>query len=668
MQKPQLKLAIHARLPALGAALAVLACPLVANAAAVWTTNATVKVRPTDPPGAGTSVHLSAARNEFEPFQVVVQGAATGVQATASDLVGPGTIPASQISLYREALYNAINPSGPDGATGRWPDGLVPDVDGFVHEKRNAFPFDVPAGEERAIWVDVLVPADAPPGTYTGKVTVLGSGIANGSVDVPVSLTVHRFTLPSTPSLKTAFGMWWAGPCLALYGDASCGGDDAKLEQVRTLFVEAALDDRISIEGAVYHGPSNSDWSHFDSVYGPLLDGTAPTRLAGAKLTEVRYQASRDPATASNWAQHFRQKGWFSQLFDYTCDEPPLTCAWSDIPARAAVMHGADPGFRTLVTTTLGEANANGVAADVSVMVPVVNMLEPKGAASTRPAYDSYIQSGNEVWQYQSCMSHGCGGAFGAAAGSVGTTDPAWGGWPTYAVDSTAIRNRAEEWLSFKDGVTGELYYETMMHSDSAWTDQFDFGGNGDGTLFYAGRPADIGGTTPIPVDSIRLKLIREGIEDYEYLKMLSDLGEGDWARQQAAALFPSAGDTGSTSPEELYAVREAVAQRIDAHLAPPDGSSGSTGSTSSSGSAATGSTGSGASTGSIVTGGSTGGPVLGTDTGSTGATGATGSTGTDPSKPANASGGCGAAGDGLGLSALLASLGALALRRRRHG
>ncbi len=46
-------------------------------------------------------------------------------------------------------------------------------------------------------------------------------------------------------------------------------------------------------------------------------------------------------------------------------------------------------------------------------------------------------------------------------------------------------------------------------------------GGNGDGTLFYPGMPARIGGKSDIPVESIRLKLIREGLEDYEYFLLL---------------------------------------------------------------------------------------------------------------------------------------------------
>jgi len=677
MFEPHLKCSNHARSPAILALAAVLAAPLAAQATTLWTASGTVKVRPTDPPSSTTSVHISAGRNEFEPFQVVIQGPATGVQATATALQGPGTLPASDVSLYREGLYAVTQPTGPDGATGAWPDALIPDVDPYFHEKRSAFPFDVPAGEARAIWVDVRVPPDAAPGEYAGAITVTGAGLPGGTVDVPVSLTVHRFTLPSTPSLKTAFGMWWGGPCKAVTGDPSCGGDAAQAEQLRALFIRAGLDHRISIEGAFAPGAADPGWTHFDAVYGPFLDGTAPTQLAGAKLTEVRFQDTRDVATAQRWAQHFRAKGWFGALFDYTCDEPPATCAWSDIPARAAIMRAADPQFRTLVTTSIEQADAQGVTSDISVMVPVVNALDPKDADSARASYDGYLQAGNTLWWYQSCMSHGCG---------PGATDPYWAGWPSYAIDASAVRNRAQEWLSYENDVTGELYYETTLHSDTAWTNQFDFGGNGDGTLFYAGRPQDIGGSTPIPVDSIRLDLIREGIEDYEYLKMLTDLGEGAWAHAQVAALFPAAGDSASVSADELYALREVLAQHLDAHFPAPEdptdsstgsigstGSTGSTGSIGSIGSIGASSTGSTGSTASSSSGGSMGSSASSSSGGSTGSTGGGSTTDSTPGSGRSSTGssplgrrrsGCQSAGGGA-LGGLLAALAALRRRRR---
>lgn len=76
---------------------------------------------------------------------------------------------------------------------------------------------------------------------------------------------------------------------------------------------------------------------------------------------------------------------------------------------------------------------------------------------------------------------------------------------------------------------------------DNAWTNQFIAGGNGDGTLFYPGSPLKIGGndvlfvkcllliwivndhvgTTHIPIESIRMKQIRDGLEDMEMFRSL---------------------------------------------------------------------------------------------------------------------------------------------------
>lgn len=44
--------------------------------------------------------------------------------------------------------------------------------------------------------------------------------------------------------------------------------------------------------------------------------------------------------------------------------------------------------------------------------------------------------------------------------------------------------------------------------------------------MFYPGRPDRIGGATHIPVESLRLKLIREGHKDYEYLLLLTAASE----------------------------------------------------------------------------------------------------------------------------------------------
>jgi len=566
------------RRAALALAAALVIVPTAVRAGTVWTAIASEKIRPETAARVDRSATIAAAKNEFEAFQVVVTGPATGVSATASQLAGPGTIAAPK--LFREELIALTQPSAADGATGRFPDPLVPDVDDVVGERRNAFPFDVPAGESRAIWIEVHVPADAKAGNYQGTVTVRSS---DGETAVPVQLTVWDFALPSTASLKSAFAMTYGGISIA-HGNVT----GEALTELRQKYAQLALDHRISISD-IWDDGQRGDWSHFDNAYGPFMDGNAPTQLAGAKLTSLQAGANLGSAGEhSDWASHFKAKGWFDRLFQYTCDEPPITCQWSDIAARSQNAKQADPAFRTLVTTDVEQATANDALSAIDIMVPLVNFMDDRSTANygwtaggeKRPEYDSFLSRGapKELWIYESCMSHGCGGT--VDIGNPSADQLYFTGWPSYMVDASATRNRALEWFSFRWGATGELYYETMQaeYARDPWTQGvYDFSGNGDGTLFYPGTVGRIGGQTDIPVASLRMKMIREGMEDFEYLKALSDVGGAAEAKQIAEQLFPHAWQA-DAKPADLMAAREKIALAILAHTNKPIPSSALTG------------------------------------------------------------------------------------------
>src|SRR5205814_9795796 len=127
-------------------------------------------------------------------------------------------------------------------------------------------------------------------------------------------------------------------------------------------------------------------------------------------------------------------------------------------------------------------------------------------------------------------------------AGTPATSgdDPYYDGWPGYVVDEPASQARAMGWMAFLYGASGELYFDVGHCLATAWSSQqFAYDGNGDGTLFYPGT-TELGGQDPFPVESLRLKRIRDGHEDYEYLKALADCGAGGQARSVAHQLFPT--------------------------------------------------------------------------------------------------------------------------------
>src|SRR5258707_14502244 len=120
------------------------------------------------------------------------------------------------------------------------------------------------------------------------------------------------------------------------------------------------------------------------------------------------------------------------------------------------------------------------------------------------------------------------------------------------------------EWLSFSYDMSGELYYEVTMSyfSGDPWVNQTAFGGTGDGTLFYPGTTAKIGGSTEIPIESLRLKGIRDGMEDYELLNLAKQLGLGDQAKAIAQAVYPKTYQA-TTSPAAIDSARADLAGLI---------------------------------------------------------------------------------------------------------
>jgi hypothetical protein len=169
----------------------------------------------------------------------------------------------------------------------------------------------------------------------------------------------------------------------------------------------------------------------------------------------------------------------------------------------------------------------------------------------------------------------------------------------------------ATGWLAFEYGVTGELYYAVDQSLSTAWTNQYAFTNNGDGNLFYPGNPQVIGGTDPIPVESMRLKLIRDGYQDYEYLHFLATHGQASQARTIAQGLFPVMYDT-ARSDAQVQAVRLKLEQAVEKIVgAPPTSGSGGGGqSTGGGGGASSGGT--GGSTSTAVVGPSSGEPGTG--------------------------------------------------------
>jgi len=523
-------------MPARAAALLLgLAWALSAGAAvpAAWGTASSMeKLRPGDPVPPGRAIALDAARGGCASAQIAVRPGARdplALDASAGPLQGPRAIP---LALYRVDQIRLALPSGLDGEAGEWPDPLVPARDPFFGEPRRAFPARVEPGRLQAIWVEACAPREAPPGRYAG--TVLLRDGARELARVPVALTVWPVELPATPSVPVTFGLGTRLGTRAL-------GAEGDPELSRAL-AAAALRHRVTPHGLSFDPPSGHctarecrlDWSAYDAEVGPILDGTLVPGVKGgfaeARIPAAAWAGPDEDAIAllRAWREHFEQRGWTDRLWLYTLDEPKPDQV-SELARRARLARAA--GVRVFATTRPSPA----LAGVIEAFAP--NVVAFEGADAARAFRGA---GGGAPFWYASCMSHGCA-ELPDGARAREELRQASTRWPGYEIDRPSATARAMAWLGWRTRVRGELYWD-MIHRwrGDPWTDPRAFAGNGDGTLLYPGTTARVGGTRPIPVESIRLKLVRDGLEDLELLRLAEARGLGREAGRICEHVAPS--------------------------------------------------------------------------------------------------------------------------------
>ena len=563
----------------------------------------TTKATPSNPGPFRTSISIWSAKDEFEVFHVVLFSGNRGVSITLPTLTQVGgtvRIPAGEVRIYEEQPISFSRPSDIEGSAGAWPDALVPygpqtevglrNVNGTwqevqTTETRRSFPVNVNGNTTRTFLVEIHVPAGTATGPYHGDLVVTAAG-GRGSAtqSFPVDLHVRSFTLPSTSSLRNNVRMSIDEICRA-HGDVigSFCPDQVAFRRWGRLYGRFLLDHRITayLSDALSTLPDGTpDYSGseaaYATAYGPLIDGTDPfSRLANARMTSIAYPYFRnnDPdatkqAKFQAWASFARSKGdWFDRTFFYTQDEPDwATNGWANAIAWANLAHAADPAYKVLLTAPFDSyASHAGTSSGVAnIIAPVIDTLDARSGTyygNQRPNYAGFLafDARNELWAYQSCDSHSC----------TSTGDPAVYGWPVLVVDATVVQARSEPWMHYIYGVTGLHYFDSVLHLAAAWNANgtTDFTGNGDGTLMYPGTPTAIsggssqaiGGTTHIPLASTRLKALRDGLEDYEYLRLCEAAGGAATAMSVARALFPMTSKPGAGPASETGSMYSAT-------------------------------------------------------------------------------------------------------------
>lgn len=438
---------------------------------------------------------FSAARDEWESAQLVLMPLGDAVRIESVTL-GPlrnresgAILPTDTARIWRVGYVQTRPPVYPVEYVGEWPDPLLP-----------LEPFDLVPGRLQPLWISLYVPPDALPGLYCGEITVIDDGGRQASW--PVQLNVWDLTLPRPSRLQTAFSILQRHDAALWYGY-----EGLPPQKFRRKFHMLMLEHRLN------------PMSLYTSEMWPPREDLEWCIEKGLNAFNLRTVNSDEPEVLDyvrEQAAWLGERGWLPLAFVYGFDEVQPQ-AYEDLKRAFAAVKTAVPGLRRVCTVTPNPQ----LEGSVDIWVPLTAAYDHRAAEARRAA-------GDEVWWYICCGP--------------------WHPYCNWFIDYPATDARVLFWQTFKYNVTGFLYYEVAMWrtnlitkpsadgtqippedeevrraiaAGKRWPDvpwnTFTFSRyNGDGLLVYPGK-----NETPLP--SLRLEVIRDGIEDYDLLCSLRD-------------------------------------------------------------------------------------------------------------------------------------------------
>lgn len=528
----------------------------------LWTEDALVKVFPDSRPASEERpvVQIEAAKNETEAGQLVILP--TSQHLSQVSLIPPllrheekdFVIDTVQVRWVGFVRVRVRTPNTPFDHLVRKPPGWFPDplFDEGAMDIRKDF--------AQPVWLNVKVPAEAPPGRYHG-LAQLEAPVLQG---VPVELQVYDVTVPDQRTLKVT--NWCSFDNIARYHGVEAWGEEHwtllsayarnmaahrqnviltplfsligfQAERERLTFDFSRFDRFVQvfqeagvigyIEGGHLGGRATDEWTcpHFTIQIQRIEKGqvVADRALAGSPEAES-FLAQFLPALQG----HLQARGWLDLYWQHLADEPIAENVASYNELVAAVRRYA-PRLRII------EANHCHDLQPIDVWVPQLNFWHED--------YDFYCgrqRQGEEVWFY-TCLA------------PTGT-------YPNRFIDYPLLKVRLLHWLNFHYGATGYLHWGyNHWRGFDAFLDVEPVHGpdrclpSGDHCIVYPGRRG--------PVDSIRFEALRDGLEDYELLQQLAARDEPR-AREISSTLIRNFNDC-ETSVSAFRAARRRLLEAL---------------------------------------------------------------------------------------------------------
>ena len=538
---------------------------------------------------------LHAPKGGHDSFQIVVFGGAAGLKnldaviAAAPKSANGAVLPAKTIALYLEHYIAVSRPSkeGFGGArVGSYPDPLIPFRNPFTGERLTGgryspAPFDVAPGQNAVIYVELSVPRTAPAGTYTSSVSIGSPGSTLAAI--PLTAIVWDFTIPLTPSLHSGFHDYdserLSGPS-AYYG--------YRQNSPEHLSVAVAMDEQLIAHRLMPEIPVYS-YFHVDNdghiVNTAEQDDELYRILSRPERSDFKLyfgdhepfpdQLGRNRQKAITFLREvwrwFEKRGLLGKLWLRPQDEPETDSDFLKAQAYADLIHEANPGFKVAITGAFDQSGVDQyLYGHLNTFVMNFKSFDPIRQAERQ-------ERGEHFWTYTALIQN--------------SDNPS----PFWMIEFPLLNLRISPWINYRYGVEGLLYWTTSYWNEirarggSPWTDPCTVKErivcyNGDGVLAYPGKEvnyivprgaygslsqAAVYGSVP----SLRLKALRDGMEDYELLTLAAR--KDPKSATHAAILVACRGDAipgdanrncfhrWNTNPDDLMQARLALADVI---------------------------------------------------------------------------------------------------------
>jgi hypothetical protein len=529
-----------ARLTAAGATLITILVVLLlvwaaAAEAAVWVIPAASRAYPSTKAGARQAINLDAAGNEYQGVQVCVRGADRKVRLSWAPDSHPLIVDNAELS--RVFYVKVKTPTTKLGSRPGWyPDPLVPRDFGAVQ----SVPGSVNPGPTTPFYILVHVPLGTAPGEYTATLRVENDVARGGeTVEIPFTLRVWSFGWRQI-STRSAFAMSQANLERSLPRNFSFSGDN-KAAVLRNFY---AMMKQHGISPTIVHylpkvsdasgNASTSDWA---AKVAPLLDETeGSVGVQDNQLPLLRWfpwSRSQNPswATITNYltdmARLYKARGWDRKSYVYVLDETTKASEERQAEKYARAVHKANRAtgakIKFLLTDDPRPRSLGGVKTANTFLYDDVDIwtLRYYYFFGRVPAVRERKRAGKEIWWYTYTND------------SVRKT-------PSFVIDKPHIDSRIWGWMMEEWNVDGLLNWGFnrwgKAKTGNGWRDPYKdplslikgrLHANGCTSLLYPGYYPRYGLNDPKapPVSSLRLEMLRDGLEEREYLKLAKAQG-----------------------------------------------------------------------------------------------------------------------------------------------